>query len=172
VKIKTEKQIHLEWLLKSRAANQKYALKLFNLIEAHPTLIKGDRFLVFVQGLVGITFSLWRAAFLADRTGHKEARLKAAKGFLETIITDNAIAFLQDKTHREWTFTYYMNNVRFALDALRKQSKNSHLVPEWKFKGGNARVWWEQGQSLLEHVIDNFEKELQTIAEEVPSSDE
>jgi hypothetical protein len=44
---------------------------------------------------VGICFSLWRAAFLADKTGQGTAVFASAKDFLGKILVDNAINYTQ-----------------------------------------------------------------------------
>jgi hypothetical protein len=47
---------------------------------------------------------LWRAAFLADKTGKRAVVFNHGRIFFEKIIKDNAISYPQDKTSREWTF--------------------------------------------------------------------
>jgi hypothetical protein len=59
---------HLKWLVKSRAANQEAALGLFNLFEQYPEQLKSAGLSRKAQSLVAACFSLWRAAFLADKT--------------------------------------------------------------------------------------------------------
>jgi hypothetical protein len=125
---------HLKWLVESRARNQRVSLDLFDLIKTHPEkLLNSDSDLKYdAQNLVAISFSLWRAAFLADRTGHMEERLKDAERFLGKMLTDNAITYAQDRDAREWTFNYYMANARYRLEELGEDWSEiikSGLVP-------------------------------------------
>ncbi len=87
---------NLRWAVKHRHQNQECAIKLFELFTHYPEQIKND-YGLFAQGLVSVTFSLWRAAFLADKSGDKEKALNTAIQFLETVIADNAITYAYDK---------------------------------------------------------------------------
>jgi len=113
---------HLGWLVSSRTANQQAALKLFTLFEKYPKQMKSAQFSSKAELMVAACFSLWRAAFLADKTGARHAVINDAKTFLGKMLTDNAITYPQDRSAREWTFNYYMNN---AMNCL------VHLGQEW-----------------------------------------
>jgi hypothetical protein len=119
----------LEWLVKNRSRNQACAVKLFKLLTERESQIKLQRSDMFVQGLIGVTFSLWRAVFLADKRGIRAESLKSATEFLETMIADNAIGYIQDKKFKEWTFNYYTNNVRLTL--INLHNTRPGIVPEW-----------------------------------------
>lgn len=113
-----DKLEHLEWAIERRAANQRSCLKLLKLFVEHPQIWKTKRFSFAAQDLVAVGFSLWRAAFLAERTGKREAVFGDAKEFLGRMIEDNSIAYPQDKLLREWTFNYYTRSARFTLQNL------------------------------------------------------
>lgn len=106
---------HLEWLVESRAVNQRASLKLFKLFEKYPGRMKSKELSQAAQNFVGISFSLWRAAFLADKTGKRHAVFEDARAFLGKMLTDNAITYPQDRSAREWTFNYYMSNAKEGL---------------------------------------------------------
>jgi hypothetical protein len=106
---------HLEWLVKSRSANQQAALKLFNLFEEYPEQLKSSGLSRKAQSLVAACFSLWRAAFLADKTGKRNAVFEDSRSFLAKMLVDNAITYPQDRGAREFTFNYYMTNATEAL---------------------------------------------------------
>jgi hypothetical protein len=57
----------LEWLVKNRSRNQACAVKPFKLLAERASQIKLQQSDMFVQGLVGVTFSLWRAVFLGGQ---------------------------------------------------------------------------------------------------------
>ena len=75
------------------------------------------------QGLVGVSFSLWRAVFLSDLSDEK-SYMDDAEEFLGKLILDNAINYPQDRATREWTFAYYVNNAKYRLQ------QSARLSPE------------------------------------------
>jgi hypothetical protein len=119
---------HLEWLIQSRMRNQNACLRLFNTFEKYPEQAKSQTFRAHSQTLVAVGFSLWRAAFLADKTGDREAVFADARIFLAKLLTDNAINYPQDRGSREWTFNYYMTNANDALLKLAGRWSNVTAV--------------------------------------------
>lgn len=107
-KIDTLTPEHLTWLVESRYANQRAAVRFFNLFETHSTKVRSKGFSTTSQRMVAVCFSLWRAAFLSDKTGKRSAVVDDAKTFLGKMLTDNAITYPQDRS--TWTFNYYMVN--------------------------------------------------------------
>ena len=77
---------HLTWLVQSRYANQRAAVRLFTLFEKYSTKVHTKAFSTTSQRLVSICFSLWRAAFLSDKTGKRAAVVEDAKAFLEPVM--------------------------------------------------------------------------------------
>lgn len=59
---------HLEWLVQSRSRCQVAGLELFKLFEEHASKAKSKTYNRIFQTFVSVNFSLWRAAFLADKT--------------------------------------------------------------------------------------------------------
>ncbi len=72
--------------------------------------------------LVGATFSLWRAIFLADGISEWDSVLTNAETFLEKLVRDNAIGYLDDWKSKDWSFMYYLNNARSRLKELTETS--------------------------------------------------
>lgn len=149
---------HLRWLIKSRNKNQQCALALFELFKKYPTQWKKKEYSFAAQALVGVVFSLWRAAFLADKSGNLEKVIEHTNSFLEKVILDNAIAYTQDRNAREWTFNYYVGNARFILSELAQ--KWPELVPMWERKKRPPKKRWDYAQEILVQAITNFEKNL------------
>jgi hypothetical protein len=144
---------HLRWVVRNRAKNQECALALFELLKKYPAQWKKPLYSSAAQMLVGIAFSLWRAAFLADKSGDVGSAIEHASLFLEKIILDNAIAYAQDRSAREWTFTYYVNAARYMLVELGRAFPN--LVPEWKpEQKGASKERWEYLQQMLGRVLN------------------
>jgi hypothetical protein len=101
---------------------------------------------------------LWRAAFLAEKTGRRGAVFAHGRDFLERLIEDNSISYPQDKIAREWTFNFYTRNARFSLEFLAKYWKDE--VPLYKGDTRNAIQRWDYCQSLLDQAVVNFEELL------------
>ncbi|WP_162932276.1 hypothetical protein [Solimonas sp. K1W22B-7] len=152
---------HLRWLVESRAANQLASLRLLAVIDSNHQKIRRSRTLSLkAQILVGACFSLWRAAFLADKTGAKEAVLTNTRAFLAKMLADNAIAYPQDRASREWTFNYYMNSAGDCLllvaddwPDVERALHTSGLVN----KASGPRRRWEYYQAALEIAVSSFE---------------
>ena len=69
--------------------------------------------------LLGVAFSLWRAAFLIEGDRPLSTMNKHAKYFLGLLLWDNAINYLQDRRTRAWTGGYYLNNANFRLSIVK-----------------------------------------------------
>jgi hypothetical protein len=64
---------HLEWAIQSRARNQQTCLRLLRSFERHEKRWQTKKYAPIAQDLLAVAFSLWRAAFLADRKGTADA---------------------------------------------------------------------------------------------------
>jgi hypothetical protein len=121
---------HLEWAIQSRAKNQRSCLRLLRLFETYSSKWPTKRYAQQAQDLLAVAFSLWRAAFLADKTGKRSEVFSDAKIFLETIIADNTISYPLDRKSKEWTFNFYLRNARYALEHLH--TRRPALVDEYE----------------------------------------
>lgn len=153
---------HLEWAIESRHENQRCAIRLLRLLTEQKDRIRQRQFDMFSQVLVGAVFSLWRAAFLADKTGIRAESYKAAISFLETMIAHNAIGYSQDRTEKEWTFNYYVNNVRDTLLIWSRKKEYRRIVPMWIISARSPTQRWDYAQKLLTEAVENFAAELET----------
>jgi hypothetical protein len=149
---------HLEWAVQSRARNQMCALKLLTLFEKHEDQWKTKKLSRAAQELIAVSFSLWRAAFLAEKTGRRRAVFDHGRKFLQRLVEDNAIAYPQDKDWREWTFNYYTRSARASLQQLAKFWQD--VVPEYKGRTRKPKDRWDYCQELLDTAVANFEKLL------------
>ena len=84
--------------------------------------------------------------------------LNSPENFLETIIRDNAIGYLQDKKCQEWTFNFYTRNARHTLEHLFKLRPD--LVQEYKNATRKPKERWEYCQELLDVALTKFEKAM------------
>jgi hypothetical protein len=145
--------------------NQRASLLLHKLVDTHFKRIqKNKKSSEQAQVLASVCFSLWRAAFLADRTGTHEARLQAAQAFLGKMLTDNAITYPQDRASREWTFSYYMNCARDGLLSLANAWPNvgATLSARKRVVRGSTAAGrrWDRHQRALDVAMAEFQKEL------------
>jgi hypothetical protein len=154
---------HLEWAIQSRARNQQTCLRLLRSFERHEKRWQTRKYAPIAQDLLAVAFSLWRAAFLADRKGNREEVFANSRAFLRTLIEDNAITYAQDKNSREWTFNFYTRNARYALEHLN--NLRSDLAPEYVLATRTAKERWTYCQELLDAAVTSFDNELAERAE-------
>ncbi len=119
-------------VVRGRSNIQYAAHELLGLMRKHRDIISSesvanDKW----ELLVAATFSLWRAVFLADGVSDWDSILANAETFLEKLIRDNAIGYVDDWNNRSWSFIYYLNNARFRLKEL------ADTWPEFKASLGN-----------------------------------
>lgn len=150
------KAAHLKWAIQSRARNQSSSLNLLELFDAFPLRWRTKKFSRAAQDLVAIAFSLWRAAFLADKASERGEVFKAGRDFLEKVIEDNAIGFTQDKNSRAWTFNYYTRNARSALEHLHAMFPQNAPTYDTGPKR-NATQRWDYCQDLFDQAVLGFE---------------
>lgn len=111
-----------DWLVKRRCNIQEFLLVL------HKRLLRSKRKSKprqILHLLLGVGFSLWRAAFLIHK--HKKSQDDCAIEFLKTLIEENAIAFRQDKDASAWTVGYYLNDAYFRLQMAYQMLKSKNM---------------------------------------------
>jgi len=109
-------QQDLAWLVQQRSKNQDLLLELCTFgREKAERLAEDESDRKVFHLLVGAAFSLWRAVFLAEHHTDVGVLLNQSQTFLETLVTDNAIGYYQDKKMQAWTAGYYLNNSYFRL---------------------------------------------------------
>lgn len=149
---------HLKWSVDSRHKNQIICLELLELFDKNEQKWKTKRNSRWAQDLIAVSFSLWRAAFLAERRGGREFVFNDGKSFLSKVIEDNAISYAQDKNSREWTFNYYTRNAQFHLEHLHDLAEN--VFPPFERKNMKATERWDYCHNLLEQDIKCAAKNL------------
>ena len=114
----------LDWLIPQRSRVQELARELLEIVHKpknEKTLRRDEDANDIAALLIGAAFSLWRAVFLAPNkpTSRGDIREKGSE-FLDKFLRDNNISYGDEKNNREWSFGYYLNNVRFRLFHARK----------------------------------------------------
>jgi hypothetical protein len=79
--------------------------------------------------MVGIAFSLWRAAFLTHTTGAKKAVYKNMVDYLDKVIKHNSIAFTDDYNMSDQAAPYYTGNARYRLERMYKFDESLLQIP-------------------------------------------
>ena len=109
----------MEWLVRSRSEVQKLLLLLFNIAKEEPPL--SSLLKLQIQLLIAVCFALWRAVFLAHGNRSFSTIDSDALKFLEILVRDNAIGYVQDRDSKGWTFGYYVNDAYFRLEYYDKK---------------------------------------------------
>jgi hypothetical protein len=120
-----------EWLLSARADIQRDLLDLHNLVTLRrDALMQGDddRLRSTFGLLVGAGFSLWRAAFQSDIARGWPDILNRADELLRELLVTNAALFTFERTVRDWTFGYYLNNALQRLAEVRQKLGDENLT--------------------------------------------
>jgi hypothetical protein len=126
----------LQWAIDARARSQRLLLALYQFGEDRNFGSASNEFAsplpetALFSLLVGIAFSLWRAAFLAEMpTRVWPEALRNAQTLLSRVLETNAIAFGTEHDLQGWTGGYYLNNAKLRLlEALRDQVASSRAT--------------------------------------------
>jgi len=122
---KTWKTKDYEWLIPRRLESQQLLLDVYKYLQSRA-----------IFGLiVGASFSLWRAVFLAEPKREWEGPggiLDGAKDLLDKLLENNAILYSEEKKIEGWSVGYYLNNAYYrihsALQRLRPQEETEALT--------------------------------------------
>jgi hypothetical protein len=162
--ISDEKLAHYGWAVEGRYKNQLCSVRLLRLFETYEETWVTLKYSRAAQDLLSVAFSLWRAAFLAEKESARKKVFADGKTFLEAIIRSNAIGYVQDYNAREWTFNYYTRNARYGLQNLNKFWNDIALPYEGKKRSATDR--WDYCHELLNQTVTNFEVHLQMRREQ------
>jgi hypothetical protein len=152
---------HLEWLVRCRSQNQHTSMLLYKLMTEYKERLKHDKILESAGiSLVAISFNLWRAVFLADAKELDADRGDHAVAFLKTLISDNAIAYTQDRSARAWTFLTYLNNARFRLGSIAETMPQ--ILPNFTEPASDftLKQRWEHHQTNADLAVGNYANAL------------
>jgi hypothetical protein len=112
----------LELILRARFDIQGTLLEQYAFLRSTTSVLEEVLHRDAFQLLVGAAFSLWRAIFLTEAEREWPSLSEDMENFLFKVITDNAIAFGDDKKFNAWTVGYYLGSaqmrVRPASDIL------------------------------------------------------
>jgi hypothetical protein len=116
------------WAIDARARSQTLLLALYQVSLQGPT--EGRKTELFSL-LVGVAFSLWRAAFLTiEPTRDWKGALSDAEKLLSALLKTNTLAPLTEMNLQGWTGGYYLNNAKLRLaEASRRLAEQLEESP-------------------------------------------
>ena len=158
---------HINWLIDSRHKNQTETARLHGLLRRYKGHFHGSRSRK-AHILVAVAFSLWRAAFLAEKAEDKDATsLGHAETFLQTLLVDNAINYQQDRKARKWTYRFYMDASRSQLEKLGTFWPDALSILNNRAAGKKQRSTdrWNRRHDAFVRGVDLLEGELRTAAQ-------
>ena len=112
--------------------------------------------------LIGIAFSLWRAAFLINANRTSDSIVEKADFFLHKLLADNTIGYSQDVAACEWMSGFYLNNARLRLIQIKKDLLLSDRKCEIDFSCiennrlsniSNLFSHWDELQSTSSNIL-------------------
>jgi hypothetical protein len=110
-----EQALRFQWLVSARQKNQELMSKLYRCNLPIPYTTERRIY----NYLIGITFSLWRAAPLTFEVRNIEDMYNHGKKVLEKLVADNAINYAQEKETNFWMSGFYLNNSKFRLEEIK-----------------------------------------------------
>lgn len=155
--------LQFKWAVESRSRNQMSVIKLLELFDKYDGRWRSKRYSRAAQDLASVAFSLWRAAFLADKSSKRSDVFAKGKAFLTRVVEENAIGFPQDKQWRDWTFNYYSRSAQYSLEHLAKTW--SDVAPPFVHEIRSPSERWDYCQDLLDQAIDGFSASLENKAD-------
>ncbi len=152
-------ETHLQWLVQNRSRNQQVTLDIYLAMTRNGDVIMGNAvYTQLAQELAGVAFSLWRAVFLSDFTKEMESELRDVKAFLGALISHNSIGYPQDRSAREWTFQYYLDNARQRLRGIANRHPEILDLAEVETAADSAKDDWSIAHQALEKAVRGFDK--------------
>ncbi|MGM4917477.1 hypothetical protein [Tardiphaga sp. 813_E8_N1_3] len=158
----TDKKADLEqikWAVESRSRNQMSVIRLLELFDKYEARWNSKKYSRAAQDLSSVAFSLWRAAFLADKSSKRSDVFAKARAFLTRVVEENAIGFPQDKQWRDWTFNYYSRSAQYSLQHLAQTW--SEVAPAFVNEIRSPSERWDYCQDLLDQAINGFSSALE-----------
>jgi hypothetical protein len=121
---------HLKWAIEQRAEIQRTLLALYGYARHNDP--RHFPSVALFDNCIAAAFSLWRAAFLADKP-RGTLRIHAAQvQFLEKVIATNAITFSDDVAASPWSVNFYLQNAHHRLTrAVKIATEYFDFKDEW-----------------------------------------
>ena len=106
-----------EWVVPRRHQSQQLMLELYKYLQANPELDCRPRSRDAYVLLVGASFSLWRAVFLAKPDHASSGIVLGARELLDSLLESNALLFSDERRIGQWSVGYYLQNASYRLQA-------------------------------------------------------
>jgi len=169
---------HLRWAVDQRAEIQRTLLALYGYVRKNkPSAGYANPRDYILDHLVGASFSLWRAVFLAETFRSDESIRDSQEGFLAKVISDNSITFGDDKINRAWTVGYYLDDAKLRIERASayadhhlKADSRRNVIQHLRLRGTlgvSLTEWeWESAHFALRHMLCILDP--QTTAKPIP----
>lgn len=155
---------HLAWALDRRIEIQHTLPELYEFVRANAP-DKSDWIKpMMLDHLIAAGFSLWRAVFLSESDRDFVSIHKSQEKFLESVLTNNAITFTDDKNNRAWTVSYYLENAKQRLSAAltlaehhMNEKTSAKIFPLLRLRGTEdvalTRYEWECARVAMRMLV-------------------
>lgn len=166
---------HLAWALEQRMLIQRTLLELYEFVRSNTSESmhlgpNGQYDFVkpmLLDHLIAAGFSLWRAVFLSESDRDFISIYESQEKFLESVLTNNAINFADDRNNRAWTVSYYLENAKHRLAAAQNLAEiylnnrqRDRVLSLLRLKGENdvrmTRYEWECVHCAMRVVLKNL----------------
>jgi len=163
---------HLAWALDQRVEIQRTLLELYEFVRANTPdelrITSSGKYdfvkPMLLDHLIAAGFSLWRAIFLSESDRDFIAIHRSQEKFLESVLTNNAITFADDKNNRAWTVSYYLENAKHRLAAAQglaehylKDTRRDKILPLLRLVGTRyvevTRYEWECVHAAMRIIL-------------------
>ena len=155
-KVDDRSEDHLRWLVRSRSQNQGSSLDLYLLLAGHPTINADIGLQQIAQSLTAVAFSLWRAVFLSDLKSTADDQMADLNAFLGNLISNNTVAYQQDKNAREFTYRYYLTDAQLRLSEIVTETPAILSLREFTVVNADVKSEWTAAQAALDTAIGHF----------------
>jgi hypothetical protein len=123
--------VDIDWLVTERSRIQRLSSELLGLMKSKDEILADARVADAVLLMVGATFSLWRAIFLAHTMKTLSRNFAEATDFLEKWVRHNSISYWDDFNFQAWSFGYYLNNCKFRLKPILSNLELEIMDSAW-----------------------------------------
>jgi hypothetical protein len=166
---------YLKWVIDKRADVQRVMHHLYKVLDDPILMRVMDEDALsrkIVQLLVGASFSLWRAIFLAEGPRTWLEATSDAKPFLRRVLADNIIGYPDEKNAAKWTVGLYLTNAELRLYLVHElfEKEGEHglqdIVSRLKQDSGDPVL---RATSECELAYEGIKRALSLIAQHLIS---
>ncbi len=172
---------HLEWLVKHRSMIQQTLFNMYKFMREHPSKLSDATKTQAFALLAGAAFSLWRAVFLTETSRDWSIVEGNLISFLDSVVSDNAITYQDDKRNRAWSVGYYIDDAKLRIEKVITlvrvpKTRTSHVFHWHKEQGripfnsvgtsrSDLREEWEWTHAAIDALLHFIDPEFRLPVE-------